>query len=192
MNNNPRDKNAMKTSVRGFTLIELMMVVAISGVLLTLGLPSFSEMITANRITSQANSLVNALNTARAEAIRRGAPVCVKRISTTANEWSAGWKVFVDGTTTRTFSTESNRCSSEGVLIQTFEALAGGNTLKASADVDPAVRFNAMGVAVNKGDTGVSGSFDLCRKDGNASKSKKIAISITGMISMSSTTPTCP
>lgn len=174
----------------GFTLVELMVALAIAVILITIGLPSFSEMIASNRVTSQTNDLVSALNTARYEAIRRGAPVCVKRVSGTAQNWAGGWRVFVDSKSNRTVASASY-CSTEGTLIQTHDALTGGNTLTADASLDPAVRFNAMGVAVDRNDVGISGTFSLCRSDANSSKSKSISLSTTGMVSISSTAPTC-
>ena len=56
---------------RGFTLLELMVTVTVLGVLLGLAVPSFTAAMRNNRIVSQNNEFIGALNYARSEAIRR-------------------------------------------------------------------------------------------------------------------------
>ena len=89
----------------GFTLLELMIAVAIVGILTTLALPSFREMLRQNRATGLANDLAAALNLARSEAIKRGtqATVCksgnitaASPTCSTAANWQDGWLIFVD------------------------------------------------------------------------------------------------
>jgi len=175
---------------KGFTLIELLITLAIAAILGTLAAPSFMELIRSNRISAQANDLINALSLARSEAIRRGQPVCMKRISTTANDWSKGWQIFSDPNANRTSATTV--CSTTGAtFIQSHDALTGDANLTSSANFDSYIRFNAMGVATNSTDVGVSGSFSLCRRDGNSAKSKLINISITGLVRLSPSTPSC-
>ncbi|MFC4260134.1 GspH/FimT family pseudopilin [Marinobacter lacisalsi] len=63
----------------GFTMIELLITIAILGIILAFAVPSFQTMIENNRVTSQANSLLSAVNHARTEAIKRGVVVSVQR-----------------------------------------------------------------------------------------------------------------
>jgi len=56
---------------RGFTLIELMIAIAVAAVLLTVAIPSFKHITMANQLNTTANSIVNALNAARMEALNR-------------------------------------------------------------------------------------------------------------------------
>jgi len=72
---------------KGFTLIELIVVITILAVLATLAAPSFRETIKTNRVISQSNELVALLNFAKSEAIRRGVNVEVV-LTATANGWS--------------------------------------------------------------------------------------------------------
>ncbi|SET73573.1 type IV fimbrial biogenesis protein FimT [Marinobacter segnicrescens] len=59
----------------GFTIIELMITLAVLAIILTIGIPSFRTLIENNRVTSQANTLLSAVNLARTEAIKRGTEV---------------------------------------------------------------------------------------------------------------------
>ena len=61
----------MRRAGRGFTLPELLLVVVVAGILLTIGLPSFREMILMQRLRGINSQLVTDLQFARAEAAAR-------------------------------------------------------------------------------------------------------------------------
>ena len=61
-----------KNAVKGFTLIELIVVIAVAGILVTAGVPSFSNLIKDSEIRSESNALMGALAYTRTESIRRG------------------------------------------------------------------------------------------------------------------------
>jgi type IV fimbrial biogenesis protein FimT len=69
----------------GFTLIELMVTVAILSIVLGLGLPSMRDFVVANRLTSDVNSLIGFINYARSEAITRNQSVVICPKSNTTN-----------------------------------------------------------------------------------------------------------
>ena len=62
---------------RGFTLVELMLIVAVLAILLTAGLPTFSDLVERHRLRGAAEDLYAGLLFARMEAMRRNAPVSV-------------------------------------------------------------------------------------------------------------------
>lgn len=66
--------------MRGFTLIELMITIAVASILLAVAVPSFNQLIVTNRLTTQANEVVAALNFARSEAIKRNTRVSFCRV----------------------------------------------------------------------------------------------------------------
>lgn len=89
----------------GFTLVELMITLAIAMILITLAVPSFTLMINNAKVTSATNEFVAALNLARSEALKRSNTVTVCRsnsdfsaCSTAASEnyTTNGWIIFPD------------------------------------------------------------------------------------------------
>ncbi len=65
----------MKRAQPGFTLLELMVVLAIAGVLIAVGIPAMGDFIRNGRITAAANDVMAALHFTRSEAIKRRLPV---------------------------------------------------------------------------------------------------------------------
>ncbi len=75
---------------RGFTLLELMVTVAVVAILATVGVPGFQELIQNNRVTTQTNELVTALNFARTEAVKRG-----RNVQVVVAQANPGWTATV-------------------------------------------------------------------------------------------------
>lgn len=78
----------------GFTLTELMVVLSITLVLLTIGVPGFGDLIASQKVAIAANDFFMAINLTRAEAVRRG--VRVDLVPLRGADWTKGWAVFVD------------------------------------------------------------------------------------------------
>lgn len=76
----------------GFTLVELMIGVAILGILAAFAAPSFREMLETQRIKSASFDLIAALTMARSEAIKQNGAVTLTPTSATT-EWGAGWTI---------------------------------------------------------------------------------------------------
>ena len=92
---NKRSKNARHASSAGFSLVELIAIVAIALILLTMGMPSFRAVIDNQKLASAANDFFSAINLARSEAIRRGVRVDLVPAGE-RKEWTDGWIVLVD------------------------------------------------------------------------------------------------
>jgi len=82
----------------GFTLIELMIVIAISAILAVVGLPELRTFVLNSRLTGHTNDLVGSLNYARGEAVSTGQNnVMLSPYATVASVgWNEGWRVWVD------------------------------------------------------------------------------------------------
>lgn len=63
--------------INGFTLIELMVTIAIVGIIVAIALPSFQSFMAGSRVTSSANNVVSAVAVARSEAMKRHANITI-------------------------------------------------------------------------------------------------------------------
>jgi len=96
-------RHAKPHEASGFTLIELIVTVAIVAILTVAAVPSFIDLMRNNRSAAQANEFLAALNLARSEAAKRGQNVslCSSTDAATCsdqNDWTGGWILFVNGT----------------------------------------------------------------------------------------------
>jgi prepilin-type N-terminal cleavage/methylation domain-containing protein len=125
---------------RGFTMVEVLVVMTISAILLALAIPSFERLLRTNRVSSATNSMLAALDLARSEAIRRSGVVTVCR-STNAdapnpacssaaaggyadNDWASGWIVFAKAPV-NVLNLGTLEANDELILRQTpFQAMA--------------------------------------------------------------------
>jgi len=78
----------------GFTLIELMVVVALIGIVAAYAVPSFTQLVERSRVTSTVNGVLGILNYARSEAVKAGQTIEVTPL--TGNDWDTGVVVWLD------------------------------------------------------------------------------------------------
>ena len=86
----------MRYPVKGFTLIELMVVIALFGILASLAIPSFTRSIQKSKADTEVSDLMRGLNYARLEAIDRGVTTRI-RPKDASNVWTTDLAVY-DGT----------------------------------------------------------------------------------------------
>ncbi len=175
----------------GITLIEMMIVVAILAVLLALAAPNISEFFIRNRLDTAANELMTAFAFARSEAMRRGVPVSVRRLSTTSQNWGEGWEIFVDP------NKDGVRGSGEE-LLRVGPRLSPPLTLRSSMPVEGSVPFTADGRvdrhlydaigSASPGCLGECATFVFCYgnvlRDGTRSRSRVVIINSPGRARM--------
>ncbi|WP_423707694.1 GspH/FimT family pseudopilin [Undibacterium sp. WLX3042] len=78
----------------GFSLVELMVTVAIAAILMAIAAPSFKIFIDNQKLLTTATEFYSAVNMTRSEAIKRGAQVTLA--ANDGASWTSGWTVFVD------------------------------------------------------------------------------------------------
>jgi type IV fimbrial biogenesis protein FimT len=87
-------------AMAGFSMVELMIVIAIVAILLAIGLPSFQGSLRSNRVATTSNELMASVALARSEAVRsaRGSGLCASADGATCvGSWNDGWIVWIDG-----------------------------------------------------------------------------------------------
>lgn len=77
----------MRHGYKGFTLVELMVTIAMLAILVTVGIPSFVTLMNNTKADTESTDLYRALNYARLEAINRG--VSVRVTPSTASDWTS-------------------------------------------------------------------------------------------------------
>ncbi|MBI5936495.1 MAG: GspH/FimT family pseudopilin [Betaproteobacteria bacterium] len=158
----------------GFTLVELLVTIAVAAVLLGLAIPNFQSFFINNRLVAGANDFVAALNTARSEAIRRGISVSLVKNSATAGDWgSAGWSLFVD-------SDQDGILDAGETVLKVGEALPSPLTLYANNNFTNFIRFKSTGESTN------SGTFVFCHggvlQQGGDSRSRAVVVGGAGRV----------
>ncbi|NND92737.1 MAG: prepilin-type N-terminal cleavage/methylation domain-containing protein [Granulosicoccus sp.] len=165
----------------GFSLLELVITLAISAILVGMAMPSLQSFMGDSEMTATSNEFVYALQTARSEAIKRARPVgmCPSRNSMTVTpsctgaDYAGGWIVFVD--------TDGNgsRDADDEVLLQA-EPRSTAFSFTADTVFAQRVYFGEAGSSINPAGVPLSGTIDISRA-GNAEQ-RTIRVAANGRI----------
>ena len=162
----------------GFTLIELMVALAVLAILLTVGVPSMQTLISNDRLTTATNSLAASLNLARSEAAKQGlsATLCSSndQTSCTGSSLTDGWLIWVDANANSTLD-------APGEIVRIAEALKGSIVVTAAATT---LLFDSTGF------TSTPGTIKIC-DDRTGNLGKQLRILAGGSVSLS-TQIACP
>lgn len=168
---------------QGFTLMELVIVLAIVGILVTVGIPNMTATIQNNQLTSEVNRFVAQLQLARSEAIKRGRTVTLCRsndvtdsspsCSGTSGVYEQGWLMYVNAS-----GSDDNYDSSTDTLLQVSGPAANGVTIRSNSIGNAWLSFNSIGMLVKTS----SAELRFCGRDGSTAAvlGRQLAISLTG------------
>jgi type IV fimbrial biogenesis protein FimT len=110
----------------GFTLIELMIVIAIVALIASYGIPQFNTMMQSGRLSTQVNELHGLMQLARSEAVtnRVITRICAStdQANCNTNSWELGAIVFRD--------TDGNGSAAPAELVRVMPAVTGDNTIR--------------------------------------------------------------
>jgi type IV fimbrial biogenesis protein FimT len=167
----------------GFTLIELIITMVIAAIVVTIGVPSFRNIILNNTRVAQVNEFVGALNLARSEAAKSGLRATICRsadgatcATDTTGVWGSGWIVYVDR------NQDSSLSSGETIKVQ--GSIPQSFTLQTSGALTQSVTYLANGTLFSPGSIDAAtcqGVFKLCDYRG-VDQARFIEISVTGRV----------
>jgi type IV fimbrial biogenesis protein FimT len=169
---------------RGFTLVELVVTVALLAILTTLAIPSFTETLRQWRRDSATRELSTSLQLARSEAIKtsRQIVVCPSTNETScaaSNEWSTGWIVYVDDGAGNQANANNGALDVGELPLKVASARSGVATITSSGNVQ-FMQFlpnGLMGSATTTLTVTPSGAT-------SATKVDRIAVSRVGRVSV--------
>jgi type IV fimbrial biogenesis protein FimT len=167
----------------GFTLVELMVTIAVAAILLSVAVPSFTDALLGSRLGAYANDIVASTLLARSEAIKRNVivTVCTSGDGATcagSGSWEQGWIVACK-------TSDNINCDPAGgnwLVFQRQQALASGIKItEAAAKI--ALDFQPTGVGSTQA------ALTVCRSMPTAGNQERVVtISATGRASVTKTT----
>lgn len=161
---------------KGFTLIELMITLAVLMITLGLGVPSFVDWMKTNRINTDTGTVAGVLQLARSAAVSQQATISI-RAGTVASpgNWANGAHIYTD-----TGSNGNAYDSATDTLIKNITTPLKGITIN-SDDPNNIISFSSSGL-LNEG-TGVGRTITLCQ-NAEDTEGKSITISFVGRTSI--------
>jgi type IV fimbrial biogenesis protein FimT len=158
-----------RSASSGFTIVELMVSLAVAAILIGFALPAFNDFIAQRTMTARANDFVLAISYARSEAARLNGAVSVQAVNPEAdNEWGGGYCVVAgnpgncDDPVLRRFD------PMDDATLDGVGGLGGRTTLT----------FNARGVLTPG--AGPDAAVNLCSTDPGVDPGREINVSFIG------------
>ena len=92
----PMDQHRLKKKASGFSLVELVVSLAVAAIVLAIALPDLRAMLRQHELGAIVSDLHGAIELTRAQAMARGGRVLLAPAGPGADDWGRGWVVFVD------------------------------------------------------------------------------------------------
>ncbi len=162
----------------GFTLFDLLVVVAIAAILLLVGIPSLQSSIQNARMVTTSNGMLGALHLARSEAMKRQTFVTICRSmdqqqcsDDDTREWEHGWIMFVD-------PDRSGTVNEDNQILRVSGPVPPGITVRSGGNYAQHVSFGLLGVS--RGNTGLpNDTLRICDPRGSA-HARAVVVNIRG------------
>lgn len=158
-------------SQAAFTLIELMIVVAITSMVSATGGPVLTETVSSNRLQSQADRVLTTLNLTRSEAVKRNLPVSVCQSSdgtSCSGNWEDGWIVFTNADGDNTVDTGVDQ------VIRVYPGVNTGYSLSGTISANALTYFSDGSYA------GGAGTINICSQNADASRGWSLLLNTVG------------
>jgi type IV fimbrial biogenesis protein FimT len=171
----------------GFSMIELMIALAIFGLLLGFGVPSYGHWIASRQVANHAEYLTETLNVARSEAVKRGMRVNLcksrdRRQCDDAATWDAGWIMFADENRDGSIESTESVIRSEGPARDQI-------TISANQPLADYVSYTSFGFARMLNGALQMGTFVVCKPGQDAIH---VVLANSGRARIVRTTQPCP
>lgn len=171
--------NCPRIQYAGFTLVELMVTVALAAILAFVAVPNLSLFKRNAELTSATNALVAAISTARSEALKRNYNAVV--LPADGTRWESGWIVFVDTNLNNRFDAASETLlTTQGALPEYF------SVSKLPVLTTPIILFDASGFSKNTSGGFGAANFTIARRDLTGdellNQTRRIIVASTGRI----------
>ena len=162
----------------GFTLIELMVVVAVLAIMLSIAVPGMQRTVSNTRLRAEASRLLSALNLARSEAIARNGLVSVcpssfgsDGIARCSKSYADGWIVFSNRDKDRVVDAGSDE------IIRVFSGLPLGYSLTNKAGTIDAFELISY---YPDGSSRKNRTLMICPAGGNSTTSWSVVMNLVG------------
>jgi type IV fimbrial biogenesis protein FimT len=168
-----------KQNISGFTLLELMIAVAIGALIVTMAVPSFRDTVRNQRMVSATNEMVMSLTLAKSEAIKRVTYVSVCKSSDGASctgnttSWNEGWIVFSNASSANLGSVDVG-----DELIRVYPGLSENLSIATLGNVEAFVSFRPSGT-LGTNAANMAGTLTTC-DDRGASHASAILMEPSG------------
>jgi type IV fimbrial biogenesis protein FimT len=186
---------AAARGARGYSLVELIVVMTIVGVVIGIAVPSYKYVTNSNRVAAEINLLLGDMQYARSEAVKQGAPVSVcpgtatmpsggtstGSCLTSGASWKGGWFVFSDVNGNGAFDSPGDQ------VLKIQPAFTSTDTFVSSDSSVKVVTFNREGfttsIPASDAVNGVPGvQFQLDVSNANQQWRRCLLISFAGVM----------
>lgn len=172
----------------GFTLVELLIAVAIMGLLVLAAGPSYRSFIAAQQLANHAHFLAGTMNQARSEAIKSGNRVNLcktrdrRQCADDASGWELGWILFID-------EDQDGQVGPDETVIHAEGPPGNGITVRGNRPVADYVSYTSLGHARMLSGALQMGTLVVCKPGQDA---LQVVLANSGRARVQSTGQRCP